>query len=760
MRLRDPKLWLASVSLVLVTFLVVIDLERTSPGPLSLAHTGIEGLDERSCEACHGTGPQGLTAACNACHEPIAAQLADGTGFHGALENAAACGTCHTEHHGAEVQLVDARAFKLAGFDPRETYEHANLAFTLNGKHDELECSSCHALADAVVLAAGERRFLGASQACAACHEDPHDGRMVKSCESCHGQTRPFTDLDGFVHTADFPLTGVHAVESCVDCHAPSTAYAVEALGGLDAAPFRDCAACHEQPHSDPFLRSVAALVELSPGASCESCHPLDHPTFEAADLAATERLHSASGFPLEVPHQRLECADCHDSSVVAGTDMQRTADECAACHDSPHGDQFERGPFAALDCLGCHARVEFAPSAFDAALHAQTSFLLTEGHATPACADCHVVPQGAKLGSIEFGATSTQCATCHQDAHDGRFERVALGEAATDDCATCHVTTQFADVIPASFDHSAWTSFDLDGAHAEASCEACHERSATPDAFGRRFGRVADLFGSPVTDCATCHANVHVGAMTARSTNCAECHDTQHFSAVDRLAFDHAATTDFALIGAHARAGCEECHAPRPSPDVNRRAFGLVSETFERPLGNCASCHDDVHKGRFDRVGMPRVVAGLTSCARCHDEESFRSTGGADFDHALWTGYALDGAHAKASCQSCHENADRTQRYIKPATDCAACHEDSHYGQFGDAASNSCERCHNSAVSFAELVFDHQVDSRFALDDDHRALDCAACHKPWPLSNGGEAVRYKPLGVECADCHLGGKPR
>ena len=38
MRLREPKLWLASVSLVLVTFLVVVDLGKTSPGPLSIVH--------------------------------------------------------------------------------------------------------------------------------------------------------------------------------------------------------------------------------------------------------------------------------------------------------------------------------------------------------------------------------------------------------------------------------------------------------------------------------------------------------------------------------------------------------------------------------------------------------------------------------------------------------------------------------------------------------------------------------------------------
>ncbi|MCB9903514.1 MAG: hypothetical protein H6831_03820 [Planctomycetes bacterium] len=760
MRLRDPKIWLASVSLVLVTFLVVVDLEHTSPGPLSAAHVGIEDIDERSCELCHGEGDVSLADACNACHEPIAEQLASGDGFHGALEGAASCGRCHAEHHGDELLLAGPLAFKLAGFDPRETYAHESLAFTLTGKHQYLDCAACHERADVAVLAAGERRFIGASQDCASCHEDPHEGRMVKSCESCHGQAKPFTDLDGFVHTEDFPLTGVHALESCTDCHAPNTDHAVEALGGHDAPPARDCAACHEQPHTDPFIRSVAALLEVSAGASCESCHTLDRPTFAEADLDATERLHAASGFALELPHEQLDCSSCHDPSVLAGRDTQRSADECAACHDSPHGEQFDTGPFAQLDCLGCHARVEFTPSLFDAALHAQTAFPLLDSHAGPACTECHLVPAGGSLGALEFAATSSECVACHDDAHTGAFARPALGSRATDDCGACHATTHFADVVPASFDHGVWTIFDLDGAHADASCEACHERSAQPDALGRRFGRVEALFGKPTTDCATCHANVHVGAMTTRSTSCSDCHDTQHFSDVDRAAFDHAGATDFALVGAHARATCEQCHAPRPEPDLNRRAFGLASETFEKPLGNCASCHEDVHKGRFDRYGLPTRVDGATSCARCHDEESFRGSGSEGFDHALWTKFPLEGAHATASCESCHENADRTQRYISPPKDCASCHEDSHYGQFGGAQENACERCHASSASFAELVFDHQTDSRFALDAEHRALDCAACHKPWPLANGGEAVRYMPLGVECADCHLGGTPR
>ena len=66
-------------------------------------------------------------------------------------------------------------------------------------------------------------------------------------------------------------------------------------------------------------------------------------------------------------------------------------------------------------------------------------------------------------------------------------------------------------------------------------------------------------------------------------------------------------------------------------------------------------------------------------------------------------------------------------------------------------AGRTDCARCHADAGA---LLFDHQRDSRYALDASHEKLECAACHRPWPLPDGTTAIRYKPLGVECTDCH------
>jgi hypothetical protein len=153
-------------------------------------------------------------------------------------------------------------------------------------------------------------------------------------------------------------------------------------------------------------------------------------------------------------------------------------------------------------------------------------------------------------------------------------------------------------------------------------------------------------------------------------------------------------------------------------------------------------------------------VVEGRVGCARCHDQQSFVAGAREEFDHVLWTGFALEGGHAEVSCEDCHVSPTQHSLGRTKGKTCAACHDDPHVGQFGSQAENRCERCHQSPGAFSELAFDHQRDSRFVLDEFHSTLDCVKCHQPWPLSGGGEAVRYKPLGVECSDCHLGGTPR
>ena len=845
MKAGKAGIWLGIASACLVITLALVVSQETSPGDISAVHAISAGIEGDDCALCHGDSPSELRGACAACHAAIEAQVANATGFHGGLRDPGRCGACHSEHHGAEFELAGAGAFALAGVPDRAAYAHEALGFELGGDHTSgLACRACHEHADSALLPKGAHRFLGESQACASCHDDPHQGRLP-DCRSCHGETEPFELVAEFEHPSTFALVGVHAKASCIDCHAPGTAYAIEAGGSeTSTRPARACDACHASPHSAPFVEAVAvrlaaqgvaarldaqgvaarldahsdvaarldaqgnvaarlaaqgndaarldaqgtvaarldahdvdpARLDAPVGSACAACHPLDGGPFtRALPLAAAD--HAASGFPLTLPHDKAACTDCHarldpaPGHAGAFADYRaahpgRGPEDCAACHADPHGGQFDVGAYATDGCLACHARESFDPQHFGVAEHARTDFALTGRHADAACESCH-----AQVGNAprQFRDTDTRCSACHTDAHAGFFARSAIDDAAqarADDCATCHTTTSFAVLASAEFDHTRWTGYELVGAHARSECATCHGARATPDERGRSFGVVAETFPGSRDDCATCHVDAHGGFFERQPSApaCAACHDPHAFEAAADD-FDHARWTGFVLEGAHARATCATCHAtaaisasesaPLAAPSAVRVTLHAGQGSFQ----DCATCHVDVHAGAFDGPGRPRNVTGRAGCARCHSTESFDELLPGGFDHATWTGFELMGAHARAECASCHpreRDAPPDARSFARAagTRCQDCHSDPHAGQFAREAVTDCAACHATAPDFLALDFDHQRDSRFALDTTHARLECSACHVPWPLPGGGTAVRYKPLGVVCGDCH------
>lgn len=743
MSLDVPKSLFALASLGLVLFLAVTATrERSSPGPLSSAHaTDLEGPGK--CARCHGDGPDKMAGACVECHEPIGTQLAAGLGLHGTTEGVEQCGTCHSEHRGAELELVADRAFALLG-TTREAFAHEHVQWDLVGRHEELACTECHARADAA-QPPPEGRFLGLTQDCVSCHDDPHAGKFVASCGDCHGQERPFAELASFTHTEAFPLTGAHGASTCTDCHAADTAHALEVVAGpAPPASPRSCGDCHESSHSESFLVSTAQELGTTLEESCRTCHsPAPH-GFERDGSRITAELHAAGGFAFTEPHAALECSACHESAGGYEQQIPRRAEDCAACHEDAHRGQFAQGSVALFRCIDCHAEDRFEPHRFDVASHARTSFALTGRHEEASCDACHrEVIDGART----FTGTDDACAACHEDVHRGSF-------GSSPDCARCHGTESFELGSESGFDHARDTSFALTGAHAPLDCSACHADGA------QRPGELLGEVGDPAT-CVGCHQSPHPrsfdAALLPGAAGCATCHETGSFAKVSPERFDHGRWTGFELDGAHARAECVTCHVPSSGARAPR--LGSVADAFGEPADRCATCHEDAHAGAFDAAGLPRGVEGREDCARCHGTESFGGELAREFDHGLWTGFGLEGAHATVSCASCHprfERADALGRHFMHATGraCTDCHVDPHLGQFRREGRTDCARCHSPSSSFAADLFDHARHSRFALDERHAALDCSACHLPWPVEDGPEVVRYKPLGVTCAECH------
>lgn len=677
MKLGNTQIVLGLLSFVLVMGVLYVDLERTSPGPVSTTHAQEAVLvASEGCQKCHGEGRGRMPEACADCHEEIERDVARGSGLHGTFARTTGpgaidprdCGHCHHEHLGADYPLVSDRSFALAGIPDPRAFDHAALDFELAGRHLELACAECHANAEAPLLAKGSKRFLGLDQSCAACHEDVHEGRYVRACADCHGQAHPFAEVESFVHES-FPSDGAHARAGCEKCHEESSAHAIEILAGPEPTVVeRACLDCHDDsPHSRGFVAAASDLGDSRPAESCGLCHAAAHDAFGGHPEAMPDGLHAASGFPLDAPHDAADCASCHGASSDPREQRYpgRSPQLCEACHDDPHAGQFDDGPFQG--CLACHAPHAFLPSAFGPSEHARTAFPLEGSHGAVACAGCHARshPDEPRV----FAGTAHDCAACHEDAHRGR-----LGGDGADahDCGRCHATTLFAEVDRGDFDHDRWTAFALEGRHADAACEACHPAGREPDPLGR--------------------------------------------------------------------------------------AFGFVHEVFDGPADDCATCHADVHRGLFDRPGLPERVGGEAGCERCHSTEGFRPAARELLDderwHGRWTGYPIAGFHERVACEDCHPRSatpDADGRTLgRAATSCSDCHADPHVGQFGPRGQD-CASCH---LDDGGLAFDHQRDSRFPLDETHAKLECGACHRPWPLPGGGSAVRFKPLGTTCTDCH------
>lgn len=606
-------------------------------------------------------------------------------------------------------------------------------------------CLDCHEdIGSQVEAGGGLHGVLGRDEAmvCARCHSE-HHGRdfLIVNRQSFAAAGVP--DPERFDHAmVGYAMAGKHLELSCAECHKQANAPVLEKGQRRFLGLVQDCASCHEDPHEGKYP------------IGCAKCHGQ-----EAFDKLASEG--HERHLPLIGGHGDVACRTCHaegeaHSLEFVGTGNGPPARACADCHASPHAEAFV-GAVARLavrppaaSCVVCHearhdsfsGEVTVTP-----AQHACSGFPLVEPHHDVECKECH---GGAAKFALRYpGRATDQCAQCHEDPHGGQFRESPL---APTDCLLCHDRLRFEPHV-FTVERHASTALPLNGSHLEAGCNACH---VDPTARAPRVFR-----GTPA-QCTLCHADAHRGFFdrSARGGACDLCHFTTEFSHVDGGGFDHGRDTGFPIAGAHAQEACEACHPRSGEPDELGRTLGRVAERFGRYQG-CASCHTDPHGGAFDTLDLPRKVDGLTGCARCHVETSFRTFPKA-FDHGRWTGFPLQGAHAKAECSTCHaplrepDEAGRTWARAKGGR-CADCHADPHAGQFRKRDVNDCQRCHRSAVSFADLTFRHELDSRFRLGENHEGLACRACHKPFRVGEQ-EVVRYRPLRFECVDCHGGQK--
>jgi len=645
-----------------------------SPGPLSKAHTKLDGPTH--CTSCHIGGGRDRKLKCTGCHLEIKQRLAANQGLHPALMDQVRmgqvrrddqCGKCHSEHNGEK--FVPIRwDVSLEDFDHRKT------GYPLEGGHTGLKCATCHtpgriapAARKAILMKDLRRTYLGLGTACATCHEDKHKGQVGEKCERCHtvaNTAAKWKDVTRFDHsTAKYKLAGAHAKVECAKCHGtlPSPNAASKVVR-YTAIPFAQCADCHKDPHRGSFA------------AACNSCH--NDSVWKPAKNTLAAFDHSKTKFPLLGKHAPVTCDKCHKTSDFKAPVAYA---QCQACHKDIHGGQFAARADAG-DCAACHTADGWKPSTYTLVSHAKSPYPLLGKHAAVTCAKCHPPARAATLYKVRH----QECIDCHRDPHAGQFADAPNQNR----CEACHTVDRFQ---PAKFTLSRHnqTRFPLEGGHIAIACGDCHRNQ--PQLHNTAAYKFTDL------SCTGCHLDPHQPQVRrtddrpsgtdktamdfrrllpeirwrsclspnlgtgCRAQACEVCHNVRTWRQV--ASFDHSKTR-FALTGSHRGAACEECHRG------TALSLGARKVVFQSVPLECKGCHEDVHAGQFAAQSKNQ------GCEACHGDIKWKP---GIFDHQR-TNFSLAGAHERVPCKDCHstkkEVSGRLVVFYKPTPkDCVSCH-------------------------------------------------------------------------------------
>lgn len=357
-------------------------------------------------------------------------------------------------------------------------------------------------------------------------------------------------------------------------------------------------------------------------------------------------------------------------------------------------------------------------------------------------CTECHA---GGKK------ALSSQCTNCHRDIAWLADRRLGFHgrEARGGECASCHpdhagegfALVQWPEGSPERFAHGR-TGWELEGSHREVPCTKCHAEQFRISPAARLSARKAP--GGWIgldRACASCHTDVHRGAL---GSDCTKCHDAGKWKMTP--GFDHSRTR-YPLDGEHTTVACDKCHLDARVATQRDSTGHLIPVFRPLPHDQCSDCHRDPHAGRLG-----------PECARCHTTRGFSTIERDRFDHDR-TRYPLRGRHVSVACAGCHDFR-KPEGKKPPFATCTACHADAHGGTATLAGKVvDCAACH-SVDGFMPATFtaaQHQA-TRYPLDGKHRTARCSACHGK---ESGTAASRWgtsriviRPAFAACRSCH------
>jgi len=588
----------------------------------------------------------------------------------------------------------------------------------VNTKSPAFRCVECHReIADELQrnkgLHATYPRSGPTGSACVKCHSD-HNG---ENFNLLHWDPTP----KGFDHSkTGYVLDGKHVGVSCRSCHTAQhivgparTLLAAKDLNHTWMGLSPSCITCHEDKHQGRF------------GPECTQCHSTSD--WKGAKLDTEHFDHSKTRFPLTGQHRYTPCRSCHtpgDDGQPRYSGIRFSA--CYFCHSDPHKGEFKQG------CESCHSTSSWKNSAFATTFdHSKTSYPLLGKHSDVPCLSCH------KTGDFKLPIPHAQCADCHNpDPHGGQFLKRPDGGR----CESCHTVAGWSPSTFTAADH-AKTGFPLVSPHAKVKCADCHIPAGNDTRFKIKFAL-----------CVDCHKDEHQGQFASDpwQNRCEKCHTGATWKTSNYTLAMHQKSS-FPLTGGHQAVACDECHKPWAGSKTALYHFSSLS---------CTSCHDDVHKGQFDkRMTAPGASGKTLGCEACHSTREWSDL--AKFDHAQ-TDFPLIGSHRAVACADCHKppNMELTMRHVKfitAPTACSQCHENPHADQFG-ARAHDCTGCHDSN-KWKPSLFDHEK-TAFSLKGGHQEVACSACHTLRKPVDGNTVLFYKPTPTACEACHGSGVPR
>ena len=363
-------------------------------------------------------------------------------------------------------------------------FDHASMTgMALNAPHRQLACESCHKVADVRATALD----------CVSCHRKDYDATrspahaaagFPMACEGCHRpneSTWQSRGGGGFNHAAIFPLVGVHATQTCADCH----------KNNVYRGTPRDCVGCHRADYTRTQNPNHTAAGFPT---TCESCHRQTDAQWRGVTFNHNQF------FALQGVHATQACAACHKNNVYKGTPR-----DCYACHQSNYTSAQNPNHVTAnfpTTCDTCHRPTD---STWKGASFNHNQFFALQGvHATQACAACHK--------NNDYKSTPRDCAGCHIANYNATRNPSHTAAGFPTTCDTCHRATD-----------TAWTQgrfthpFPLTGPHNVTcsqchtttnnfkvfACTACHDRTKTDSKHrsvnGYRYDSAA---------CYACHPN------------------------------------------------------------------------------------------------------------------------------------------------------------------------------------------------------------------------------------------------------------